>query len=82
FHSVYYSKMDNRTLSVSAYNKLGTTASHGCVRLTCGDAKWIYDNCALKTQVIIISSGPDPLSKPSAAKLPSWHTWDPTDPTI
>ena len=82
FHSVFYSKMNNRTLSVSAYNKLGTTASHGCVRLTCGDAKWIYDNCSLKTKVIVVVGGADPLSKPSAAKLPSWHTWDPTDPTI
>lgn len=82
FHSVMYGKTKNTSLSVSNYNKLGTTASHGCIRLRAGDAKWIYDNCKLKTKVIIYnSSNPGPLGKPSAVKLPKWHKWDPTDPT-
>lgn len=82
FHSVMYGSTKNNTLSVSAYNKLGTTASHGCIRLRAGDAKWIYDNCKLGTTVIIYnSSNPGPLGKPSVEKLPYWHTWDPTDPT-
>ena len=73
----------NQTLSVSAYNKLGRPASHGCVRVTAGDAKWIYDNCKLKTKVVIYSkSGYEPLKKPVAYKLPSWHKWDPTDPNM
>lgn len=82
FHSVFYnSPNNNMTLSVSAYNKLGTTCSHGCVRLTAGDAKWIYDNCKLNTKVIIYNSSySGPFGKPTAYKLPSWHTWDPTDP--
>lgn len=82
FHSVYYlSPNNNMTLSVEEYNKLGTTASHGCVRLTARDAKWIYGNCGLGTKVTIYnSSNAGPFGKPSAAKLPSWHTWDPTDP--
>lgn len=83
FHSVWYYKPKNTTLSVAQYNKLGTQASHGCVRLTAGDAKWIYDNCKLKTKVIIYNSNnPGPLGKPTAHKLPSWHTWDPTDPNV
>jgi lipoprotein-anchoring transpeptidase ErfK/SrfK len=84
FHSVFYNSYhDNQTLSVSAYNKLGTTCSHGCVRLTAGDAKWIYDNCSLKTKVVIYSkSGYEPFSKPSAYKLSSSHKWDPTDPNM
>ena len=84
FHSVYYNSENNNTsLSVSAYNKLGTTCSHGCVRLTAGDAKWIYDNCSLGTKVIIYSSSDaGPFPKPTASKLPSWHTWDPTDPNV
>lgn len=84
FHSVFYnSQNNNQTLSVSAYNKLGQPASHGCVRVTAGDAKWIYDNCKLKTKVVIYSkSGYEPLKKPSAYKLPSWHKWDPTDPNM
>ena len=32
FHSVYYSATDPSRLSYNAYNKLGNTASHGCVR--------------------------------------------------
>lgn len=84
FHSVYYNSYNNNnTLSVSAYNKLGTTCSHGCVRLRAGDAKWIYDNCPLKTRVYIYSkNGYEPFSKPKADVLPSWHTWDPTDPNM
>ena len=75
--------MNNTTLSVNAYNKLGTTCSHGCVRLTAGDAKWIYDNCKLKTKVIVYSSdNAGPFGKPTAYKLPSWHRWDPTDPNV
>ena len=51
-------------------------------RLNCEDAKWIYDNCQLGTQVNIsstLTSGP--LAKPAGLQIPSWHTWDPTDPT-
>jgi len=84
FHSVFYNSYNNNnTLSVSAYNKLGTTCSHGCVRLTAGDAKWIYDNCKLQTKVIVYNStNSGPFGKPTAYKLASWHTWDPTDPNM
>jgi hypothetical protein len=84
FHSVYYNKQnDNKTLNVSAYNKLGTLASHGCIRLTAGDAKWIYDNCAIGTTVKITTKKKSTrFDKPKAKKLSANHTWDPTDPTI
>lgn len=81
FHSVPYNKQNPYTLSAKAFNQLGTTCSHGCVRLMCKDAKWIYDNCALGTRVDIIS-GKDPLSKPTAPKISTSQTWDPTDPNI
>lgn len=83
FHSVYYLKpYDNKSLPVNTYNRLGSTESHGCVRMRAGDAKWIYDNCKLGTKVIIYNSSvAGPYGKPSLAKLPYWHTWDPTDPT-
>lgn len=85
FHSVYYnSQNNNNNLSVSAYNNLGKQVSHGCIRLTAGDAKWIYDHCTLGTKVVIYSdtSSYGPLGRPTAYKLPSWHTWDPTDPNM
>ncbi len=84
FHSVwYYRNGDLASQSYVQYNKLGTTASHGCVRLTVADAKWIYDNCPLGTKVTIIygSSANDPLGKPAAIKVPNVREgWDPTDP--
>ncbi|SHO51235.1 L,D-transpeptidase family protein [Anaerocolumna xylanovorans] len=82
FHSVWYYKMDASTLSERQYNKLGTTASHGCVRLTVEDAKWIYDNCPLGTSVEIYNGkDPGPLGKPEAVKLYAGSGWDPTDPS-
>ncbi len=84
FHSVwYYRNGDYASQSYVQYNKLGTTASHGCVRLTVADAKWIYDNCPLGTRVTVMygSSANDPLGKPVAIKVPNVREgWDPTDP--
>ena len=82
FHSVYYWSQNNNDLSVGAYNNLGKTCSHGCIRLTAADAKWIYDNCKLSTKVIINESVGTPFGKPTAYKLEKWHTWDPTDPNM
>ena len=81
FHSPPYSSFNNHTLWPKDYNKLGTWASAGCVRLRSGDAKWIYDNCGLGTQVVIYNSGvAGPFTKPVYSKIPLWQTWDPTDP--
>lgn len=81
FHSVWYYKPDPSTLSAVQYNKLGTTCSHGCVRLTVEDAKWIYDNCPIGTTVIVYNDkDPGPLGKPTAQKLKAGTGWDPTDP--
>jgi lipoprotein-anchoring transpeptidase ErfK/SrfK len=33
--------------------KLGHKASHGCIRLSVADAKWIYDNIKYNTKVVI-----------------------------
>ena len=84
FHSVWYYEQNKTTQSYVQYNKLGSLASHGCVRITTAAAKWIYDNCPLQTKVIIFngSSGDDPLGKPASIKVNSSVRmgWDPTDP--
>lgn len=85
FHSVpYLRRYDYNSLEYWAYDQLGTTCSAGCVRLTCADAKWIYDNCAVGTTVeFYASSNPGPLGKPSAMKISGdleRRGWDPTDP--
>lgn len=83
FHSPPYSSFNNYTLWPKEYNKLGTWASAGCVRLRSGDAKWIYDNCSLGTQVVIYNSPVSgPFTKPVYEKIPLTQTWDPTDPYI
>lgn len=85
FHSVWYYEYEKPdTISVAQYNKLGTTASHGCVRLTVADSKWIYDNCPPGTEVKMMNgtSKDDPLGKPVAPKLNEnkKKDWCPTDP--
>lgn len=83
FHSVWYYQNGNpATQSYAQYNRLGTTASHGCVRLTVGDSKWIYDNCPVGTRVEIFygSSANDPLGKPGFLRMNGYMGWDPTDP--
>lgn len=80
FHSVWYYRRTPSSLAVKEYNKLGTTASHGCVRLMVADAKWIYDNVPSGSSVIIYnSSNPGPLGKPKAVKISGSTGWDPSD---
>ncbi len=85
FHSVYYSDTDPSTLAYNSYNRLGTAASHGCVRLNVADAKWIYDNCSSGTTVKIYDGNdPGPLGKPTPVRIDTsskYRGWDPTDPS-
>ncbi len=86
FHSVPYTKMyDPASLEYWEYDKLGTAASLGCVRLKVEDAKWIYDNCSNGTKVEFYSSSdPGPFGKPLSKKITDYpdylRKWDPTDP--
>ena len=83
FHSVWYYSRNKSAQSTKEYNKLGKAASHGCVRLTVADSKWLYDRCPTGTKVTIYdSSKSGPLGKPKAIKVSrsSKTGWDPTDP--
>lgn len=79
-----YEKQDKSTLEWWEYDKLGTKASLGCIRLTVKDAKWIYDNCVKGTKVEFYADpNPGPLGKPTAQKISEdeeVRSWDPTDP--
>lgn len=44
FHSLLYSQKDAATYTESSYNNLGHKCSHGCIRLTVPDARWIWYN--------------------------------------
>ncbi len=85
FHSVPYTATNNTTLWEGQYNKLGSPASKGCIRLAVKDAKWIYDNCGEGTVVEIYDDidNPGPLGRPDAIQIGAgspFAGWDPTDP--
>lgn len=52
FHSVLYGSREGK-VTQSSVNHLGSKASHGCVRLSVEDAKWIWTNCPANTKVIV-----------------------------
>ena len=85
FHSVPYLSANSGNLEYWEYDKLGTTASAGCVRLRVCDAKWIYECMPAGTPVEFYSdSNPGPLGKPGAQKISgneACRGWDPTDPS-
>lgn len=80
FHSSSYEEVAKDTLIAEEFNKLGESISHGCIRLTVEDAKWIYEYCKLGTTIEIYEDdNPGPLGKPEVIKLPNDSLWDPTD---
>ena len=94
FHSVpiggedrYKPENGKRQMFVEYYERLGTPASGGCVRLRCADAYWIYMNCTVGTPITITDD-----SGPAAPEIPKLiyeepymdarhdYGWDPSDP--
>lgn len=59
FHSLLYSKPDVSTMSRTSYRKLGTPASHGCIRMLDEDVKWMFENCMAGTKVFVIDCEKD-----------------------
>ena len=74
FHSVIYNAVDLKAVNVKSVNMLGNRASHGCIRLSVADAKWIYDNVGAGTVVSIVENMPaQPELKSKLRKLlPKW----------
>ncbi len=74
FHSVIYNAVDTKALAKSSYKNLGKRVSHGCIRLTVADAKWIYDNCGEGTVVSIVEDMPADPELRASLKLPALNT--------
>lgn len=84
-HSVWYYdySYNHATQSTRAFNRLGRHGSHGCVRFSTMDAKWIYDHCGYGTKITIYSSKKNgPLGRPKKIYVSTKRkmNWDPTDP--
>jgi len=54
FHSVIYSSNNEGSLRSGSLHALGNPASHGCIRLTVDDAKWLFEHCKRGSLAIII----------------------------
>ena len=86
FHSVPYLSQNAADLEYEEFNKLGTPASMGCIRLQVADVKWIYDNCPIGTPVVLYddAENPGPFGKPDFTHIDledeTMRGWDPTDP--
>ncbi len=84
FHAVAVSAQSHYALSASNYNRLGSPASAGCIRMQVADAKWIYDYASSGSVVKIVkgnSQKPGPLGKPTNFKI-NGVSYDPTDPAV
>ena len=79
-HSFLFNKRDENAAQVGTYNRLGSSGSHGCVRLRVEDARWIYYNCPKGTTVTVKSAPKDSSLRAKANKVP-WAKYNPgTDP--
>lgn len=88
FHSIACGSPNSYNLPAGQYNKLGSPASHGCIRVCVADAKWIFENCNGAT--VHITSHPyvnedvfkGPLGKKPLTPLRGAGNFDPTDPEV
>ncbi len=76
-----------KQMLIEEYEKLGSPASHGCVRLLVGDAHWVYANCPYGTRVLVTKeAGPPAPAAPALIYAEPYMSadqtlgWDPTDP--
>lgn len=85
FHSIAVGSDSHYALNPNHYNKLGSPASAGCIRMTVADAKWFYDYVSRGTPVKIVQGSakyPGPLGKNPTIKISSSIHYDPTDPAV
>ncbi len=82
--SLPYSSQNVSSMKAEEFGNLGKNVTLGCIRVTAGDAKWIYDNLPEGTITVVYDSNdPGALGVPEAIKFdPNSENkgWDPTDP--
>jgi lipoprotein-anchoring transpeptidase ErfK/SrfK len=59
FHTFLYTKLDAASYDADTYLELGGKASHGCVRLTVPDARWMWYNIGYGTKCEIRNGSED-----------------------
>ncbi len=85
FHAIAVGGQSHYSLNPNTYNRLGSPASAGCIRMTVADAKWLYDYVPTGTPIKIKqgnSKKPGPLGKPATIKVTGSIHYDPTDPQV
>lgn len=85
-HSVACTYKNANNLPAGEYLKLGSPASHGCIRCCVADAKWVWDNCnGARIRIFDGEYQEDecfkgPLGRNPLTPLRGSGTFDPTDP--
>ncbi len=74
FHSPIYTAVSNQAMNISSYKMLGKRASHGCIRLSVPDARWIYENIGEGTVVSIVENMDRDPELVYALRLPEINT--------
>lgn len=85
FHSIAVASDSHYALNPYTYNRLGSPASAGCIRMTVADAKWLYDYASTGSIVKIVKGNakkPGPLGKAPTIKVQGSINYDPTDPGV
>jgi hypothetical protein len=82
FHSPPYRAPRPSALNVGGYNRLGTRASGGCVRMSVENAKWIFDKINPGTTIHVVKGPerPELLASILPVKLDASAKYDPSDP--
>ena len=80
-HGPCYFSKNNQDLNPDYYTTIGTKDTRGCLRLTSGDAYWVYMNCPSGTIVEIVSGSPRGFTAPPLPDI-LVQGEDPTDPQL
>ena len=87
-HSVACTYANSYNVPRYEYNKLGSPASHGCIRCCVADAKWVWENCnGARIRVFDGSytsseAFKGPLGRRALVPMPEGAYYDPTDPAV